>query len=48
MNGKRSAEEKLRNPRPAVKESYTFDKAGNVTIEKEDHQELKRFICENT
>jgi hypothetical protein len=32
MNGKRSAEDKIFDPRPTVKESFTFDKAGNVTL----------------
>jgi len=47
INGLRSDAEKLKDPRPIVKESFIFDSAGNVTLEKEDHQELQRFICEN-
>ena len=40
VNENRSEEEKLKNPRPRVSETFTFDKVGNVTLDKSDHQEL--------
>ena len=40
VNAKRTPAEKLSDPRPKVSESFKFDEAGNVTLSKEDHQEL--------
>lgn len=47
LNDKRADKEKLNDPRPKIFEKITFDKAGNVTLSKEDHKELQKFVCDN-